>query len=172
MPTNRKRISFPTLILTGVWCILCLTYIFHKRPDDPVSTVLAVENNGVVSEWGALPSLLPQKPLVLPSPSNAPTAETPASSVTQTTVAQPTLSARPTCLYLVRVPVFKAPPEAIGLVDADRLLEAHPPTSDSQEARADAIGDIQRATAICAKRHECGVVLDISGKSTGDILSC
>jgi hypothetical protein len=166
MPTNRQKTPFPALIFTGILCFLCLTYIFHKRPDDPLSTVLAVENNGVVSEWGALPSLPSQKPLVLPSPSIAAAAERAATSVTQATVAQPILSAKPTCLYLVRVPVFKAPPEAIGIVDTDRLLAVHPPTSDSPEARANAINDIQRAAAICAKSHECGVVLDISGKST------
>ena len=166
MPTNRQKISFLALIFTGILCFLCLAYIFHKRPDDSLSTVLAVENNGVVTKWGALPCLPPQKPLVLPSPSIAAAAETAATSVTQPTVAQPTLSAKPTCLYLVRVPVFKAPPEAIGVVDTDRLLAVLPPTSNSPEARANAISDIQRATTACARTHECGVVLDISGNST------
>ena len=51
-------------------CILWLTYIFHKRPDDPVGTVLPVENTGVVAEWEPLPSLPSQKPVFLPSRSS------------------------------------------------------------------------------------------------------
>src|SRR5207248_11227218 len=87
-------------------------------------------------------------------------------SATQPIAAQPTLSAKPTCLYLVRIPLFKAPPEAIGVVDTDQVFAAHPPTSDSPEARANAISEIQRASVVCARAYECGVVLDISGNST------
>ena len=47
----------------------------------------------------------------------------------------------------------------------DKLLLVHPPVSGSPEARANAINDIQRATALCATAHDCVVVLDISGKS-------
>jgi len=166
MPANRQKIRFPALILTGVLCILCLTNIFHKRPDDPVGTVLPAENTEIVAEWVPLPSLPLQKPLVLPSPSIAATAEVPATSATQPIAAQPTLSAKPTCLYLVRIPLFQAPPDAIGVVDTDQVFAAHPPTSDSPEARANAISEIQRASVVCARAHECGVVLDISGNST------
>jgi hypothetical protein len=133
---------------------------------------LPVENTGVVAEWEQLPSLPPQKPLVLPSPSIAATTETAATSATQPIAAQPTLSAKPTCLYLVRIPLFKAPAEAIGVVDTDQVFAAHPLTSDSPEARANAISEIQRATAVCARAHQYGVVLDISQNSIEGYLSC
>jgi hypothetical protein len=165
MPANRQKFISERSFSPAFYASLCFTYIFHKRPDDPVGTVFPVENTGVVAEWEPLPSLPPQKPLVLPPPSIAATTETAATSATQPIAAQPTLSAKPTCLYLVRIPLFKAPAEAIGVVDTDQVFDAHPLTSDSPEARADAINEIQRATAVCARAHECGVVLDISQDS-------
>lgn len=133
-----------------------------------MSTVETAGNLGMAEDainWGKLPSLPPQKPPM--SPTSSPVVVTEATPETQSLVAQatPALTARPTVLYLHKVPFFRGPPEAIGFVDTDRLLAAHPPASDSSEARASAINDIQRATASCAVLHECAVVVDSSGKS-------
>lgn len=50
-----------------------------------------------------------------------------------------------------------------------KLLLAYPPTSESPEARANAITEIQRATESCAIANDCVVILDVSGRSLNDV---
>ena len=80
----------------------------------------------------------------------------------QTIVAASTASAGPNLLYLRKLRLPTPQFEAIGVVDMDRLLAVRLPASDSPEARADVIRDIQRATAFCAAAHDCVVVLDFA----------
>jgi thiamine monophosphate kinase len=68
-------------------------------------------------------------------------------------------------LYLRRFSPAAERSEAIGVVD----MAVHPPTNESQEARATAVGDIQRATALRAAVHDCVVVLDYSGDSQSGV---
>jgi hypothetical protein len=174
VPKNRKELRVIALTVIGVLFVVCIAFIFRKRPYDPVSTVEVAGKRGIAVDaigWGKLPSLSPQKPLSPISPPSPSTvvAEATATPEARLLVPQPTRTVRPTVLYLHKLPFFRGPPEAIGFVDTDRLLAAHPPASDSQEARASAISDIQRATASCAIAHECAVVVDISGKTVNGV---
>ena len=170
MHNNRKKIHFIALAGAGILFVACLAFIFHKRKDDPLSTVLTDGKSGfeVEFDWGPLPSLPPQRPLPSLSPSLSPAADTSATTIAKIPIPTPTLTADPTVLYLRKVPFLSGQLE-IGVVDTDRVFTFHPPDSDSPEARAKAILAIQRATASCARAHRCGLVFDISGHSLNGI---
>ncbi len=57
----------------------------------------------------------------------------------------------------------------LAVVDVDRLFAAFPPGSDSTEARAKVLADIQRAVAICASAHDFALVLDRAGNSLNGV---
>ncbi len=161
---NRERILFLILFATVVLCFVWVRFIFHKRTDEPGGTVLTGENFDLQVgrlNWEPLPSLPPQRPW----PSQLVAGNTPVTSPAQSIAVQSTPTAAQNLLYLRRFPLTGAQSEAIGVVDVGRLLAVHPPASDSQEARANAISDIQRATAWRAAAHDCVVVLDSSGNS-------
>ena len=59
--------------------------------------------------------------------------------------------------------------KTLAVVDVDRLLTAYLPGSDSKEARATVLADIQRAVAICASAHDFVLVFDRTGKSLNGV---
>ena len=54
---------------------------------------------------------------------------------------------------------------AVGVVDLDRLLAAHPPGTNTLQARKRVLRDIKRIVAVRATANDLGLIFDISGQS-------
>jgi hypothetical protein len=146
MGKRHKRILFFTLFIVAL--LLLVVVMFHTRKDEFRDTASRGGRFGFRSDLDVapLPSLPPQKsaPMRQTGVTGTPaTAEIEPLPV-QPTIAQPATSAGPNPLSLRKFSPAKWLPESIAVVDMDKLLLAHPPASDSPEARADAINDIQR----------------------------
>jgi hypothetical protein len=140
-------------------------FLFHGRPYEPGGTVLLhYEFPSGGTDLEPLPSLPPQ-PSIFIEPGEPAGASWPAAVATES-LAKPTQSPATNLLSIKKFPLFTM---QIAVVDGDRLLTVHPPISQSAAARADAINEIERATAACGAAHNCAVVLNRSGRSLNGV---
>jgi Skp family chaperone for outer membrane proteins len=58
---------------------------------------------------------------------------------------------------------------SIAIVDVARLLEAHPPISLSQDAKTEAVLEIERAISARVTVHAFSLVFDVSGQSLNGV---
>jgi hypothetical protein len=162
----RKQHLLVALFIIGLLFLVVL--MFHMRTDTSSGNASKGGNFGFQPDLklAPLPSLPPQRAAPMPqaSPTGTPAPPDLQAVAAGATIARPRASAGPNLLSLRKFSAATLK-ELVGVVDTDKLLLVHPPASDSPEARAKAISDIQQATAFCAAAHDCAVVLDVSGKT-------
>lgn len=56
-------------------------------------------------------------------------------------------------------------PASLATVDFNQLMGAHPPASDSEEARRKAIQEVKQAIAVVARAHQLELVLERSAQT-------
>jgi hypothetical protein len=169
---NREKILLLALFGTVVLCFVCIRFIFHKDQRPGRARGYGADGrefrfSNRTSELGTAASSTAAKAIPVTVFAGEYTSDF-RRAINRGSTNAPCWP-NGALFYLRRFSAGTVPSEAIGVVDMDRLLAVHPPTADTQEARANAVGDIQRATALCVAVHDCVVVLDYSGDSQSGV---
>ena len=159
--------------MVGTAIIFFVIWITWK-PESSTSQARA-ESTEDIRWWYPLPHFVEPTPLlhpVRPSPTDASEAHVTSAQSDMPIIPSPIPRFERDEPNSLAIRTFSPAPigfKTLAVVDVHRLLIAYPPGSDSKEARAEVLADIQRAIAICASAHDVVLVLDRAGKSLNGV---
>ena len=165
----RARIFFAML---AVAIIIVAVWVTWKPDTAKPKAANAAED---IRWWHALPPFTEPTPFADPvRPASTATPETIVSNVhaETPTISSPIARSARDEPNSLAIRTFSPAPidfKTLAVVDVERLLIVYPPGSDSKEARAQVVADIQRAIAICASAHDFALVFDRAGESLNGV---